>query len=191
MHGVHLGRQYSISRRVTSSVSGPGCASRRSMRTEGRPRLRLALRLSRSDAKRFRFGERAISLCGPGTIPPTARLRITHLRGTLAMQKKDADWIIDHRLFLDDSPVRFIETNHMGRVIQPVLLIMHNSQTPDVDAIVRSFTAEGSLYAAHLIIARDGSITQFVPFNRGAWHAGNGNWGSLTGLNNRSIGIEL
>jgi N-acetylmuramoyl-L-alanine amidase len=45
--------------------------------------------------------------------------------------------------------------------------------------------------SAHLLIARDGSVTQFVPFDYGAWHAGRSSWGSLSGFNRRSIGIAL
>jgi N-acetylmuramoyl-L-alanine amidase len=45
--------------------------------------------------------------------------------------------------------------------------------------------------SAHLLIARDGSVTQFVPFDYGAWHAGRSQWGSVSGLNRHSIGIAL
>lgn len=45
--------------------------------------------------------------------------------------------------------------------------------------------------SAHLLVARDGSITQFVPFDYGAWHAGQSRWGTISGLNRHSIGIAL
>jgi N-acetylmuramoyl-L-alanine amidase len=45
--------------------------------------------------------------------------------------------------------------------------------------------------SAHLVIGRDGSITQLVAFDRVAWHAGISRWGNLTGLNQFSLGIEL
>jgi len=45
--------------------------------------------------------------------------------------------------------------------------------------------------SAHVVIGRDGSITQLVPFDRVAWHAGASSWEGLEGLNNYSLGIEL
>lgn len=45
--------------------------------------------------------------------------------------------------------------------------------------------------SSHLLIARDGSVTQYVPFDRRAWHAGVSNWQGRERCNDFSIGIEL
>jgi len=45
--------------------------------------------------------------------------------------------------------------------------------------------------SAHLFIARDGEITQFVSFDARAWHAGNSCFAGIADCNNYSIGIEL
>lgn len=45
--------------------------------------------------------------------------------------------------------------------------------------------------SAHCLIKRDGSISQFVPFNRRAWHAGKSNYEGQECCNDFSIGIEL
>ncbi|HET20193.1 MAG TPA: 1,6-anhydro-N-acetylmuramyl-L-alanine amidase AmpD [Chromatiales bacterium] len=45
--------------------------------------------------------------------------------------------------------------------------------------------------SAHVVIYRDGSIKQFVPFDRRAWHAGESRFGERTRCNDFSIGIEL
>ncbi|WP_281647619.1 1,6-anhydro-N-acetylmuramyl-L-alanine amidase AmpD [Parendozoicomonas sp. Alg238-R29] len=45
--------------------------------------------------------------------------------------------------------------------------------------------------SAHLLISRDGSITQFVNFDERAWHAGVSSWQSRKACNDFSIGIEL
>jgi N-acetyl-anhydromuramoyl-L-alanine amidase len=45
--------------------------------------------------------------------------------------------------------------------------------------------------AAHLLISRSGDITQFVPFDRRAWHAGVSEFAGRTNCNDFSIGIEL
>ena len=45
--------------------------------------------------------------------------------------------------------------------------------------------------SAHLLIRRDGSVIQFVPFGERAWHAGISEFGGRTRVNDFSIGIEL
>ncbi|MCY3858918.1 MAG: 1,6-anhydro-N-acetylmuramyl-L-alanine amidase AmpD [Gammaproteobacteria bacterium] len=45
--------------------------------------------------------------------------------------------------------------------------------------------------SAHLLIERTGVVTQFVPFNMRAWHAGESEWQGRKDCNDFSIGIEL
>jgi AmpD protein len=45
--------------------------------------------------------------------------------------------------------------------------------------------------SAHLLIRRDGSLLQFVPFGRRAWHAGMSCYQGREQCNDFSIGIEL
>ena len=45
--------------------------------------------------------------------------------------------------------------------------------------------------SAHLFVDRCGEVTQFVPFNKRAWHAGVSCHKSREGCNDFSIGIEL
>jgi AmpD protein len=45
--------------------------------------------------------------------------------------------------------------------------------------------------SAHLLIRRDGSLIQFVPFGRRAWHAGESRFRGRSRCNDFSIGIEL
>jgi AmpD protein len=49
----------------------------------------------------------------------------------------------------------------------------------------------GVRVSAHLLIDRRGRATQFVPFDRRAWHAGVSSWRGRPGCNRFSIGIEL
>lgn len=50
---------------------------------------------------------------------------------------------------------------------------------------------DGLRVSAHLVIRRDGSIEQYVPFNQRAWHAGKSSFCGRTRCNDYSIGIEL
>lgn len=45
--------------------------------------------------------------------------------------------------------------------------------------------------SSHLLIHRDGSISQYVPFDERAWHAGQSSYQGEENCNDFSIGIEL
>ncbi|MCB1770199.1 MAG: 1,6-anhydro-N-acetylmuramyl-L-alanine amidase AmpD [Candidatus Competibacteraceae bacterium] len=49
----------------------------------------------------------------------------------------------------------------------------------------------GLRVSAHLLIRRDGGVTQYVSFNRRAWHAGESLYAGRRQCNDFSIGIEL
>lgn len=45
--------------------------------------------------------------------------------------------------------------------------------------------------SAHVLIRRDGGVTQYVPFQRRAWHAGVSAWRGREQVNDFSVGVEL
>ena len=65
--------------------------------------------------------------------------------------------------------------------------------TNSLDCSVDPYFAEikGLQVSAHVLIHRDGSVTQYVPFDRRAWHAGQSCFDGRDGCNDYSIGIEL
>jgi AmpD protein len=65
--------------------------------------------------------------------------------------------------------------------------------TNDLPADVHPYFAEvaGLLVSSHLVIARDGTVTQYVSFNDRAWHAGRSSYQGRAACNDFSIGIEL
>ena len=50
---------------------------------------------------------------------------------------------------------------------------------------------EGLQVSSHLLIDRQGTVCQFVPFNLRAWHAGLSIYNGIENCNDYSIGIEL
>ncbi len=88
------------------------------------------------------------------------------------------------------------------------LLVVHNISLPPgefgggyVDALFTN-TLDSAAHAyfadiaslrvsAHLLIDRQGGITQYVPFNRRAWHAGKSCFRDRECCNDFSVGIEL
>lgn len=50
---------------------------------------------------------------------------------------------------------------------------------------------EGLKASAHVVIGREGALTQYVPFGARAWHAGVSEYRTRSGCNDFSIGVEL
>ncbi len=90
----------------------------------------------------------------------------------------------------------------------PELLVVHGISLPPGEfggpAIDQLFTGtlpweahpyfksiEGLRASAHVLIRRDGALTQYVPFGERAWHAGVSQYGTRSACNDFSIGIEL
>ena len=98
-----------------------------------------------------------------------------------------------HKLFdNNDKQVPFVKSpNQSSGTITPRFLVMHYTAGSSAESSVRWLTNKNAKASAHLVIGRDGSITQLVDFNRKAWHAGRSSWKGLSGLNSYSIGIEL
>jgi AmpD protein len=65
--------------------------------------------------------------------------------------------------------------------------------TNRLDPALHPFFAslEGVTVSAHVCIFRDGSATQYVPFDRRAWHAGESMFDGRGRCNDFSIGVEL
>ncbi|MBW3570789.1 MAG: N-acetylmuramoyl-L-alanine amidase [Gemmatimonadetes bacterium] len=100
--------------------------------------------------------------------------------------------IINHRLHRDDgTPYAFRASPHTGPTIKPRWLVMHYTASANAAGAINWFADPLSKVSAHVVIAKDGTITQCVPFNRKANHAGESAWKGVQWLNGHSIGIEL
>lgn len=100
--------------------------------------------------------------------------------------------IENHRLYNDDNtPANFVESPNVGGSLDAKFLVIHYTAGSSASGAVSHLTKPNGKASAHLVIGRDGEVTQLVPFDRVAWHAGESSWQGLSGLNNYSIGIEL
>ncbi len=100
--------------------------------------------------------------------------------------------IVDHLLKREDgTSYPFVASPNIGDSVQHEYLVMHFTAGRSAESSVKWLTKPEAKASTHLIIGRDGSITQLVPFDRIAWHAGRSRWGNRVGLNRYSIGIEL
>jgi len=97
-----------------------------------------------------------------------------------------------HRLYHDDdSPYPFRRSPNTGGKIQHEYLVMHYTAGVSAQSSIDYLVKKIAQASAHVVIGRDGSITQLVPFDTVAWHAGTSTWEGLNGLNRYSLGIEL
>jgi AmpD protein len=121
---------------------------------------------------------------------------------------KPSDLMINKSYFLEGAK-QCLSPNFSERQGGEVsLLVIHNISLPPgefgSDNIEKLFTNQLSPEAhpyfegisslkvsSHLLINREGLITQFVPFNMAAWHAGVSSFQGLNDCNQFSIGIEL
>lgn len=100
--------------------------------------------------------------------------------------------IINHRLLNDNGTAcRYQPSSSVGGVLAAQYLVMHFTAGRDAASSIASLCNKASKASAHVVICRDGSVTQLVPFNRVAWHAGVSRWQGLEGVNRYALGIEL
>jgi N-acetylmuramoyl-L-alanine amidase len=95
--------------------------------------------------------------------------------------------IVEHRLV----GVPFEDTPNKGGPLDASFLVIHYTVVTTMAATVRAFKSPTVKASAHLVLDVDGSLTQLVPFDRVAWHAGKSQWGGRVGCNAFSIGIEV
>ena len=100
--------------------------------------------------------------------------------------------IINHRLFKKSGdPYAFVESPNRSRGLKPEYLVIHYTAGRNAKETIEWFMKSEAASSAHLVIGKDGSITQLVSFDEVAWHAGVSSWEDRVGLNKYSIGIEL
>lgn len=78
-----------------------------------------------------------------------------------------------------------------GGKLEPEYLVMHYTAGRSLQESVDWLARREAKASAHVVIGRDGTIVQQVPFDTVAWHAGASAWEGRVGLNRWSIGIEL
>ena len=100
--------------------------------------------------------------------------------------------IKDHILYGKNVKKMVPSPNHGSEFRDGALdtVIIHYTGGPYKQSI-NTLTNPRVRASAHVIVDRDGSITQLVPFNLIAWHAGKSYYRGRTGFNNFSIGIEI
>jgi N-acetylmuramoyl-L-alanine amidase len=81
--------------------------------------------------------------------------------------------------------------NHGSILAKPKFIVLHFTAGSSLASSTQWLCSARSKASAHVIVGKDGTVNQLVPFNAIAWHAGESVWRGFTGLNKYAIGIEL
>lgn len=100
--------------------------------------------------------------------------------------------IKNHLLYNNDGKqVSYRPTPNKAGRYAPKFLVIHYTAATTAKSAINWLLNPVAQASAHLIIDRDGTVTQLAPFNIITWHAGKSRWNGLEGLNKYAIGIEL
>ena len=88
--------------------------------------------------------------------------------------------------------IEYNRAKNIGGKIVPTVVVLH-----DTAGRLDKFNSANYLLTAprgisvHFVVERDGTVTQQVPTNRRAGHAGASEYHGVQGVNNFSVGIEI
>lgn len=71
------------------------------------------------------------------------------------------------------------------------MLLLHYTGMPTAAEAVARLRDPTSRVSSHYVVEEDGLVWQLVPEERRAWHAGISYWRGYSGLNDRTVGIEI
>ena len=71
------------------------------------------------------------------------------------------------------------------------MLVLHYTGMPSAGAALARLCDPAAKVSAHYLVDEDGTVQALVAEQNRAWHAGVSFWRGATGLNDRSIGIEI
>ncbi len=106
--------------------------------------------------------------------------------------------VLDHHLCSDGGTAvpESRSPNHGGLLLKPTHILLHYTAGANAESSINWLCDPRAKASAHLLIAQNGHITQLLPFNLRAWHAGVSSYAEPDGtvrehFNDFSIGIEL
>ncbi len=71
------------------------------------------------------------------------------------------------------------------------MVVLHYTGMQSADEALTRMCDPAAEVSAHYMIDEDGQVTQLVPEEKRAWHAGKSYWRGETDVNSASVGIEL
>nr|WP_298929968.1 N-acetylmuramoyl-L-alanine amidase [uncultured Erythrobacter sp.] len=81
--------------------------------------------------------------------------------------------------------------NFNERTSPITMLVLHYTEMKPIETALDRLTDPDAGVSAHYLISEEGVVTQLVPEEKRAWHAGVSFWRGTKDVNSASIGIEL
>jgi N-acetylmuramoyl-L-alanine amidase len=95
---------------------------------------------------------------------------------------------------LEGERIEFLESPNQGGKYEDGdldTIIVHYTAGANAESAINTLSDRERKVSAHLVVGRDGAITQLLPFDVIGWHAGASKWGERESFNRYSIGIEI
>jgi N-acetylmuramoyl-L-alanine amidase len=98
-----------------------------------------------------------------------------------------------HRLEGGTEVTHLESANRSGKFApgMPDTIIIHFTAGASAASAIQTLCDPAREVSAHLVVGRDGTVSQLLPFDTVGWHAGRSRWQNRTSLNQYSIGIEV
>ena len=94
--------------------------------------------------------------------------------------------------FATERQIPFVKSPNHGGALKPRFIVIHDTASGlKDDGDIAWLTNPAAKVSAHVVVSRQGKITQLVPFNVVAWHAGQSQWKGLKFMNSYAVGIEI
>ena len=81
--------------------------------------------------------------------------------------------------------------NFNDRQLPITMAVVHYTEMKPVETALEKLTTKEGGVSAHYLISEEGVVTQLVPEDKRAWHAGKSYWRGTKDVNSASVGIEL
>lgn len=98
--------------------------------------------------------------------------------------------IINHRLI--GEGIKHLHTPHVsGNIKKFSLIVYHDDEGASMLGTESWIMNPVSKVSYHVLVGKKGEVTQFVDFNKRAWHAGKSSWKGFNNINDYGIGVSM
>lgn len=98
--------------------------------------------------------------------------------------------IKNHLLYKNGKLVENRLSPNHGGIINPEIIVIHYTGDNSLSGAVSWLCSTKSKVSAHLVVGKDGTVFQLLPFNTLGWHAGVSSYDGRNSVNSFSVGIE-
>lgn len=99
--------------------------------------------------------------------------------------------IVDNKLTDDKGNVEYHSTKKTSGTMKPSYLVIHYTAGANFAADITTLSTSDTQASCQLVLSKEGKWAQIGKLTDIMWHAGKSQWDGISGMNSRSIGIEV